>query len=190
MLLLGGGTSFVAQKSLPGDVLYPIKIHVNENVESLLAMSPKTDAEVAEEQAARRVLEADQLKAKGLLTEKLNSEIIDSFESKIVEMNKHLAELDGKGDTQFVSELKNKLDVELDDHFETFTTISANATNTPTLFQIFQRVDDRHKGIRRDLLNEKNSSTTKIKMEDGEDDEVQHETLKDEGGNQIKISIQ
>src|SRR3989344_4507740 len=32
-LALGGGTSAVAQMALPGDVLYPIKIYLNENLE-------------------------------------------------------------------------------------------------------------------------------------------------------------
>jgi hypothetical protein len=56
LLLVGGGaTGVVAEKSLPGDVLYPVKIHINENFESAIAFTAKSDAEVSVKQAARRL---------------------------------------------------------------------------------------------------------------------------------------
>ena len=59
LLLVGGGTTgIVAEKSLPGDVLYPVKIHINENFESAVAFTAKSDAEVSVKHAAKRLAEA------------------------------------------------------------------------------------------------------------------------------------
>ena len=39
-LMLGTGTTYAAENTLPGDVLYPVKIHVNEEVKEALTFDP------------------------------------------------------------------------------------------------------------------------------------------------------
>lgn len=53
-VLGSGGTSYAAQGALPGDVLYAIKIHVNELVETKLATTQVAKAEVQAVLAERR----------------------------------------------------------------------------------------------------------------------------------------
>ena len=41
LLSMGGGVSFAAEKSLPGNVLYPLKVHVLEEGRAMLASTAK-----------------------------------------------------------------------------------------------------------------------------------------------------
>lgn len=66
-LFLGGGTSYAAEGSLPGDLLYPVKTHVNETVLASLAVSPEAQANVQADIAMRRLDEAQRLAARGTL---------------------------------------------------------------------------------------------------------------------------
>ena len=76
----GGGTSYAAQGALPGDVLYAIKIHVNEFVETKLATTPVEKAEVQAVLAERRVEEAQTLASQGKLTEVAATELQVRFD--------------------------------------------------------------------------------------------------------------
>lgn len=66
-LLASGGTALAAQNSLPGDVLYPVKIHINENVRSLFAFSNNAQAKLQAELAVTRLMEAEKLAAENKL---------------------------------------------------------------------------------------------------------------------------
>jgi hypothetical protein len=59
------GTTYAANTSLPGDLLYPIKVSVNEPIERALAFGPTAKAQVAVRQAVERVKEASELSMSG-----------------------------------------------------------------------------------------------------------------------------
>lgn len=166
ILLLTGGTSYAAKDTVPGDFLYPVKINLNENVESLLALNDKQEAIVDVKQAARRLKEAKGLADKNNLTREQSEKIKQEFENKVNDMNVRLRKLTGKGDTQFISELNDKLEVEIDDHFDAFGKISQNATDTPLFSDLYKRIDVRHKRINQ--IDSESSTSTDHKMEDGE----------------------
>jgi hypothetical protein len=62
------GLSYAAEGALPGDLLYPIKTHVNEPVAGALAISTSAKAEWAMGVAGQRVKEAATLAAEGRLS--------------------------------------------------------------------------------------------------------------------------
>ncbi len=65
-LMIGtGGTAFAAQNTLPGDFLYPVKVHVNENVRSSLAVGADAEAKLQAEFFAERLEEARTLALNG-----------------------------------------------------------------------------------------------------------------------------
>jgi hypothetical protein len=76
---LGTGTAFAAQGALPGDILYPVKIHVNEAVEVALATTPAQKAQTEESIADLRVVEAQTLAAQGRLDATTTQELEDNF---------------------------------------------------------------------------------------------------------------
>ncbi|NDK09924.1 hypothetical protein GW846_04040 [Candidatus Gracilibacteria bacterium] len=74
-LIFAGGASFAANSSLPGDILYPIKIHVNENVESAFTVGAENEAELQVERIEERIQERNRLAAKGKLSAIIDSKI-------------------------------------------------------------------------------------------------------------------
>ena len=166
------GTTFAAQKSLPGDILYSVKINLNEKVESLLATTPKATAEIEVKHATTRLKEAEDLSVKGELTVEKNTEIKNSFTRAVDSINKNIKELKDKGDSKSVSEVNDKLENNVDLHYQAFIDISGGATNTKPFSDIVHSVGEKRKqreeNKKHNILNvelktrsEKDSSTSK-----------------------------
>ena len=76
----GTGTVSAAQGALPGDLLYPVKVSINEKVEVALAPTPAAKAQVQVRLAERRVDEARELSMRGRLDEKTAKILTDDFD--------------------------------------------------------------------------------------------------------------
>jgi hypothetical protein len=79
MLLVGGGTSAAAAKSLPGDFLYPIKTEVNERLETALTFNDADKASLHAELAHERLFEAETLAAEGKLSTSTAEKIAENL---------------------------------------------------------------------------------------------------------------
>src|SRR3989338_4833784 len=80
VVFIGGGTTSAAQGALPGDLLYPVKVSINETVEVALAPTPAAKAEVQVRLAERRVEEAQKLSSQGRLNKKTAKILSDNFD--------------------------------------------------------------------------------------------------------------
>ncbi len=78
-LIFAWGASFAAENSLPWDILYPIKIHINENIESAFTLGAENEAELQVERIEERIAEANKLSAKW----KLNASTVAEIKSDI-----------------------------------------------------------------------------------------------------------
>lgn len=65
VLFCGVGTSYAAEGALPGDSLYPVKVHVNEQIQGALAFSDEAKVMWSAERIERRASEASALAARG-----------------------------------------------------------------------------------------------------------------------------
>lgn len=63
-VLAGGTVSFAAEYTVPGDVLYPVKVHMNEAVRGAVATTPKAKAVWDVELVGRRLEEVEKLEDK------------------------------------------------------------------------------------------------------------------------------
>lgn len=70
IVVTSGGTSFAASGALPGDVLYPIKVNINEEIQSFVAVTPNAKAKVGVMRTEKRLEEAKTLAAEGKLDDK------------------------------------------------------------------------------------------------------------------------
>jgi len=75
IFLVGGGTVAAAEGALPGDVLYPIKVSVNEEIRGTFALSSEAKADWNITRAERRLEEASLLLADGELSEETRKEL-------------------------------------------------------------------------------------------------------------------
>lgn len=70
----------VAEYTVPGDMLYPVKVKINEEVRSTLARTPYEKVEWESERIERRLSEARILAKAGLLTPEVEEAVIDAVE--------------------------------------------------------------------------------------------------------------
>jgi len=84
IIVIGGGGA--AEGTVPGDLLYPVKITVNESVRGRLAFSPASKAEWHATAAERRMVEVETLADRGTLTPEVRSELEANFEDHAQEV--------------------------------------------------------------------------------------------------------
>lgn len=114
ILASAGGTAFAAEGTLPGDILYPVKISVNEQVQSVLARSPSAKAEVHANLAERRLEEAEALATVGKLDSKITKQIQSNFSKHTAEAHtlvKDIAKTDPAEATQLSTQITASLSV-------------------------------------------------------------------------------
>jgi hypothetical protein len=87
IIVLGGTTTYAAQGALPGGVLYPVKIYVNEGVAGALAVSDQAKLSYHTGVAQERLKEAEALAAEGKLDATTTAQLETNF-------NDHLAQAD------------------------------------------------------------------------------------------------
>jgi len=78
-LLLSGTASYAAEGSVPGDLLYPVKVGINEKAESALAFSAESKAALEAKFAERRLSEAANLAVKSKLNADASAKLSNDF---------------------------------------------------------------------------------------------------------------
>lgn len=170
LLLTGGGVSAAARQALPGDLLYPMKVEVNERVESALALSSEAKAQVEARQAFRRLDEVERLADRGTLTEETNATLRARFEQKADALDKRLAALDESGRADAAAEVHAKVEAGLDARFEALISISATktpaTTSRPRITNILNTLFERHEAARAQKEREDRQKEKENKQED------------------------
>lgn len=101
VIVAGGiGTSFAAERSLPGDALYPIKIKINEKIRGMLAASTQAKAKWQEEVLVRRLNEADTLHAEGRLNVDRKQSLQKDIEDSSRQLDHYVTTLSAEGDNK------------------------------------------------------------------------------------------
>ncbi len=124
VLIFGGvGTAAAAQGSLPGDILYPVKLSINEAVEVALATTPVARAEVSAKLAERRVEEAETLASRGELNAEVGEELAANFEEHAETVATLTADIETE-DPEVATSLRAKLDSSLLAHGAILATLT------------------------------------------------------------------
>ncbi len=110
-LFIGGSTAFAAEGAIPGDTLYLVKIHVNEEVRDWMEISASAQATWEEKKALRRIEEAKELKAKGQLSAEVRTELGAQISANAHAVSEEAKKLHGEGKreeaTQIHTEFSN-----------------------------------------------------------------------------------
>lgn len=112
----GSGVSYAAEGALPGDTLYPIKIHVNEEVRTTLSLSARSKAEWSAKRAERRLEEAEKLALQGKLDVETRTNIETNFKIHAKEANKYASQSDEKDRANTKTDINSTLEVSLQTH--------------------------------------------------------------------------
>ena len=120
ILLLGGSVSAAAESSLPGDVLHPIKLEINEKVRAALALSADGKTQWEIRLAERRLEEAEDLSAKTDVEVKTDvmAKIETNFERHAAKVRDMIAKLEAEGKTELAAQLTSRFEASLGAHEE------------------------------------------------------------------------
>jgi len=131
LLLIGGGTSWAAEKALPGDLLYPIKIGFNENVRIALSLTPVAKAQWLSQQAVRRLSEAEKLANQGRLDQRVKTDLANRFTASVQNANQESARLAVSGKTQTAAELNSHFEATLRAHQKILNELEERRATVP-----------------------------------------------------------
>ncbi|MFA6269899.1 MAG: DUF5667 domain-containing protein [Candidatus Paceibacterota bacterium] len=166
VFVLTSGTVFAAKNSLPGNILYPVKI-LNEKVESFVTFDTETKAQVDASHAISRLNEVEQIvNSNQELDTETRQKIESHFTTQSENTIKHIDELKSKGLEKEASKIETDFHKSLGEYEKTITDLS-NSTSTENKTK--KELDSVVSNIRSQL--EKRSDTD----EDDHDSEEQRE---------------
>ena len=125
LALLGGGTSLAAEKSLPGDPLYAVKVNINEPIAEALTFSASGKAKLDAGLAAKRLAEADALAAQGKLDATTTAELEAAFEASASSTQSHLKDLRDSGDAATAASIGSDFQGVLEAHAKALRAIQS-----------------------------------------------------------------
>ncbi|MDQ1299371.1 MAG: hypothetical protein QG636_39 [Patescibacteria group bacterium] len=122
VLVVAGGTqaSLASVGSVPGDILYPLKVSVSEPLSFVLTPSTEGRAALAAEFASRRVDEAVALSSVGKLDEQTAEDLATRFDTHVDVLAKETDTLEAKGEIATSLAVRTDLEQKLSARVEEF----------------------------------------------------------------------
>ena len=99
-LLFGSTVSFAAENTVPGDALYPIKIHINEQVLGAIAITPQAQADWGVRKAERRLEEVEKLAILPAVSPEVKATAEESFNASTNQVQEHIANFEKYNDSE------------------------------------------------------------------------------------------
>ncbi len=129
ILILTGSTAFAAKKSLPGDILFPVKM-LKEKVEAFMTTNTKTRAQVEVSHAISRLQEVEQVVTSNKqLNKGAGKEISNNFETQMEDVVDNVNKLKDNGQMEDASAIWSDFKKSVAEHEKTITELS-NSTST------------------------------------------------------------
>jgi hypothetical protein len=106
-VLLGGGTSLAAEGAVPGDVLYPVKTVVNENMVSAVTVTTEGEAQWRARLAERRLEEAAELVAEGKFDAEIEARLTSDIQKHLTRAHDEVKTLESEGEYEQALEIRS-----------------------------------------------------------------------------------
>lgn len=113
IFLLSGGVAAAAEGSLPGELLYPIKVHVTEEVQAYLTTSDEEKVLWEVARAERRIDEANTLIATGKASPAILATLERKLDHQVTKTLRKLSSLSEKGDVVIATDVGTKFEARL-----------------------------------------------------------------------------
>lgn len=140
---VGGSVSAFAEKSIPGDVLYPVKVGVNEKISGAVAITPEKKVKHETTLVSRRLEEVEKVLTKEEITTEEKKEIISDLSEDISthreNASSQIDEIYNSGDVATAISASTELGTTMDTHIEV---ISQVESEDPAVSQITEDVVD------------------------------------------------
>ncbi len=116
VFMLSLGTSAAAELALPGDLLYPVKVNINEELRGFASFSAEGKADWEVSRAERRLEEAEELAASGELTAEVQAKVEANFERFEKRVEERVSELKADGNVEAAAEISSRFESALSAH--------------------------------------------------------------------------
>lgn len=123
---VGGGTSIVAENAVPGDILYPVKVDINENFRGGFAIGAESEAAWSVRKAERRLEEAEKISADVNADASVKAEAKASFEAQADEAMAMIAKVRAEGSAEAAASLNAALKASLESRIGAFAETEGN----------------------------------------------------------------
>ncbi|MEK7460562.1 MAG: hypothetical protein AAB628_03380 [Patescibacteria group bacterium] len=131
-ILLGGSLSFAAETALPGNILYPIKVNINEPARGALLVSEQEKADWDMRLVERRLAEIAKLSA----SENTSPEVQQLAEERLAQytdrVKKHIDKFDEQHDSEHANVTLGKFDDALRTHEQTLQRMNIEKDDAQT----------------------------------------------------------
>ncbi len=147
VVIIGLGGSVAAESSLPGDVLYPVKIGVNENVRAGFTLTTRGKARWNMRRAERRLEEVEALIAGDILTQEKAGDNHVNFRTHVEAAKKEIAALRASGDISASAEVSTELEALLRAHASVLSRVAIRSGDTRDALKILLSALENESGI-------------------------------------------
>lgn len=132
VVLVGGlGTAYAAQDALPGDLLYSIKVRVNEPLRGALATSQTARAQWDASLVGKRLIEAETLATQGRLTPDVQAVVLAQLDTVTKNFNDEVELLSQSNqDDAAVAVLQTEVEATLNAHVNVLSTLNSNISTS------------------------------------------------------------
>lgn len=132
VLFVSGGTLSLAEKTLPGDALYSLKININEEVRDIAALTPEAKARLAIDVTERRLQEAASLSAQGRFDQNSQNIIRKALTKNVDQFKNRVASLVQRSDFSAAQQLAVDFESSLKAHELILEKISSDTGSSTT----------------------------------------------------------
>lgn len=116
LLVSSGGTAMAAETALPGDLLYPVKVRINEPVRSAVTFTAEAKARWSARRVERRLDEAEQLIAAGRWNAETETALAASVQVQSQRAVEQQDQLRAGGKAQAAAVVSSQLEASLQAH--------------------------------------------------------------------------
>lgn len=174
VILTGGGVAIGAERSVPGDILYPVKLGVNEEVRGWLKVSDEAKADWEIRRTERRLKEVEDLVEAGDLDEETYEKIEANFDAHAKRVEERVEKFRNKENFHAAASVSLNFETALKAHEKILSKMADREEKTgekvkPIRAKVKVEVDEstkRRENIDRDIRN-KNLDD----VEDNDEDE-------------------
>jgi hypothetical protein len=135
ILIFGGGTSLAAEKALPGDFLYPVKVNINEEARGLVSFSTKDQAAWKIRQVERRLLDGEKLIIQQRFTDEVRRDLEIRFDEQAAEFFNQTARLATQNNLGDVIELQSNFEATLRAHDDVLRQLGSSEEGLKIILQ-------------------------------------------------------
>jgi hypothetical protein len=129
VFILSFGTALVSANTVPGDLLYPVKVNIVEPVKDTFAITASQKASRESKKVIERIKEAEKLTEEGNFTSEHKEEIEKKIEQHISNFKQENSKVEsgGKSKDAFIS--NKKLEDSIDTHIQKLQSIEKKSSD-------------------------------------------------------------